>query len=44
MSQIESFGLLGIGIFMFTIFPLLSSTFVRAVEVMFELITGIRLL
>ena len=40
MSQIESFGLLGIGLFMFTIFPLLSGVFVRAVQVLFELITG----
>lgn len=44
MSQIESFGLLGIGLFMFTVFPLLSGIFIRAVEVLFELITGVQLL
>ncbi|HEX9679194.1 MAG TPA: site-2 protease family protein [Candidatus Saccharimonadales bacterium] len=44
MSQIESLGLAGIGVFMFAIFPLLSLTFVRAVEVSYELITGVHLL
>lgn len=41
MSQIESLGLLGIGLFMFTIFPLMSGIFIRAVVVLFELFTGI---
>lgn len=44
MLRVESMGLLGIGLFMFTIFPLLTTTFVRAVEVLYELFTGVQLL
>lgn len=43
MQQIESFGLLGIALFIFAIFPLFSPVIVEAVRVLFELITGVSL-
>lgn len=43
MQQIESFGLMGIGIFILVVFPLFSSVIVEAVSVLFELITGLPL-
>jgi len=44
MTQIESYGLLGIAIFMFAIFPFIADIFVRAVVVLFELFTGVHLI
>lgn len=43
MQQIESFGLMGIAIFIFAIFPIFRGQIVEAVAVLYEIITGLAL-
>jgi Zn-dependent protease len=44
MTQIEGYGLMGIGIFILLIFPLFSSTIIGAMSALYQLITGAKLI